>query len=137
MNKQNVKKDLMTIYMFRNAFATFLSATCAFLISLMSYYQCLLSEAIQRLWYYDIYTTLYFILLWIFDYILFEISKILYDMYEERVTFLPCVFLILLSIGIFFAPILDLFQYNLCFLCILIILRMIKEMLSKKDQNLV
>ncbi len=128
MNKAQVKKDLMTIYMFRNALGTLLGAFLAFIISLMQFYQCSFAQGLQRLFVYDIYTTLYFLLVWVFDYIVFEMSKIIYDIYEEKVTFVPVIVLAIVCGVIFFVPILDVFQYNLCFLFILIILRMIKEM---------
>lgn len=128
------KKDIVTIYMLRNAFATLMTAFVSFMISLMNFYHCPFSEALQRLFVFDIYTTLYFLLLWVFDYIVFEISKIVYDIYEEKVTFLPCIGLWILCVCIFFAPILDLFQYNLCILFILISLRMIKEMWKRTPE---
>ena len=123
------RKDFVTIYMFRNALATLMAAFIAFIISLIQYYQCSFAEAIQRLFVFDIYTTLYFLLMWMFDYVVFEISKIVYDIYEEKVTFLPCI-----GLWIFFIPILDLFQYNLFILCLLISLRMIKEMWKRTPE---
>lgn len=132
MNKTRLKKDLMTIYMFRNAFATLIVAFMAFMISLKLYYQCSVGEVIQRIYAHDIYTTTYFILIWAIDYLIFEVSKIFYDAYRERVTFVPCIILVVLSIGIYFIPILDLFQYNICFLFLLICVRMIKEMWKRK-----
>jgi len=134
MNEQKRKKDFITVYMLRNAFATLIATFFAFLLSLIHFYQCTFAEVLQRLFVYDIYTTLYFVLLWVFDYLIFEVSKIIYDIYEEKVTFLPCLFLIGISIGIFFIPILDLFQYNFCFLCLLIILRMMKEMWKRTPE---
>ena len=131
---KTIKKDLMTIYMFRNALATLLGALLAYIISFMQFYQCSLAQALQRLLIYDIYTTLYFVLTWVFDYIVFEMSKILYDIYEEKVTFVPCIILIIISVVIFLVPILDLFQYNLCFLFVLISLRMIKEMWKRTPE---
>lgn len=128
------KKDVITIYMFRNALATLFGAFLAFMISLMQFYQCSLAQAMQRLFVYDIYTTLYFFLIWVFDYIFFEMSKILYDIYEEKVTFVPSIILILGCVVVFFIPILDLFQYNLCFLFLLIVLRMIKEMWKRTPE---
>lgn len=128
------RKDFVTIYMFRNALATLMAAFIAFIISLIQYYQCSFAEAIQRLFVFDIYTTLYFLLMWVFDYVVFEISKIVYDIYEEKVTFLPCIGLWILCICIFFIPILDLFQYNLFILCLLISLRMIKEMWKRTPE---
>lgn len=122
------KKDLITIYMLRNALATLFATFLAFMISFIQFYNCSLTEAIQRLFFYDIYTTLYFVMLWVFDYLVFEMSKIIYDIYEEKVTFLPAVGLVFLCVISFFMPILDLFRYNLCFLCLLICMRMVKEM---------
>ena len=69
-----------------------------------------------------------------FDYLIFEISKIIYDIYEEKVTFLPCIALLVLCGVIFFIPILDLFQYNLCILFLLICLRMVKEMWKRTPE---
>lgn len=129
-----VKKDLIPIYMLRNIIGTLIVTFISFMISMMSYYSCDIQEALQRIFFYDMYTTFYFILLWFFDYILFEISKILYDIYEEKVTFLPCIALIVVSIVSFFIPMIDLFQYNLSLLCLLIILRMIKEMYKRTPQ---
>ena len=36
---KTIKKDLMTIYMFRNALATLLGALLAYIISFMQFYQ--------------------------------------------------------------------------------------------------
>ena len=134
MDQIKTRKDLMSIYMFRNAFATFFITFLAFSISLMSFYETNIAEALQRLFINDIYTTLYFLLVWVFDYLVFETSKIIYDMYEEKVTFLPCIVAIILCVLIFFIPLLDLFQYNFCFLLLLICLRMIKEMYKRTPQ---
>ncbi|MFR6099388.1 hypothetical protein [Longibaculum muris] len=128
------RKDMITIYMFRNALATLFAAFASFMISLIHYYQCTFAEALQRLFVFDIYTTLYFLLIWLFDYLIFEISKIIYDIYEEKVTFLPCIALLALCGVIFFIPILDLFQYNLCILFLLICLRMVKEMWKRTPE---
>lgn len=134
MMETKLKKDLMSIYMFRNAFATFFITFLAFSISLMDFYQTNIVEALQRLFINDIYTTLYFLLVWVFDYLIFETSKIIYDIYEEKVTFLPCIIAIILCVVIFLIPLLDLFQYNFCFLFLLICLRMIKEMWKRTPQ---
>lgn len=128
------KKDLMMIYMFRNAFATLFIAVISFFISIMLYYHCDIAEAIKRLFVYDIYTTLYFILLWIFNYMIFEVSKILYDIYEEKVTFIPCIGLGVIGVLVWFIPMLDLFKYNICFLAILICMRMVREMWKRTPE---
>ena len=130
----NNSKDRISLYMFRNSLATFFITFVAMLWSFFQYYQCSLAEGLQRLFFYDIYTSLYFVLLWLCNYIIFEISKIIYDIYEEKVTFIPCVALIILSIVIFFVPILDLFKYNISLLCLLISARMVKEMWKRTPQ---
>lgn len=130
----NKSKDHISIYMFRNYFATLLVAFISMMISLLQFYQCSYVEALQRLFFYDTYTILYFILLWLCDYIIFEISKIVYDIYEEKVTFIPCIVLLVFSIVIFYVPIFYLFQYNLCFLFVLISIRMIKEMWKRTPE---
>ena len=43
------RKDMITIYMFRNALATLFAAFASFMISLIHYYQCTFAEALQRL----------------------------------------------------------------------------------------
>lgn len=121
-------KDKIHLYMFRNLFGTCFVAIVSFLFSLINFYQCEMSEALRRLFVYDIYTTLYFVLLWLCDYLIFEISKIIYDEYERKVTFVPCLFLIVFSVMIFFIPIHSLFRYNICLLSLLIVMRMVKQM---------
>lgn len=128
------KKDLISIYMFRNIIGTFVITFVSFMISFIGYYDCSFLEALKRIFVFDIYTTSYFILLWFFDYILFEISKILYDLYEEKVTFIPTIILLIIGIMIYFVDILDVFQYNLSLLCLLIIVRMVKEMYKRTPQ---
>ncbi len=120
-------KDKATIYMIRNLLGTFFVAFFSFVISFSMYYQCSFVEIFQRIFFYDLYTTLYLLLLWMFDYLVFELSKILYDEYSKQVTFIPCFIFIGVGICVFFIPILDLFQYNLCFICVLIILRIVKQ----------
>lgn len=137
-------KDKAFVYLFRNLLATFMGAVASMMLSMYAYYQCSFAEALQRVFVYDLYTTLYFFIIWLFDYLMFELSKIVYDIYEKKVTFIPCVILVCISILVYFVPMLDLFQYNFCFLCLLISLRMLKQMwkcspelfaFMKKDQK--
>lgn len=127
-------KDRISLYMFRNMIATFFVAFVSMELSLMNFYHCDIAQCLQRLFFYDIYTLLYFVLLWLSDYLFFEISKILYDLYEEKITFIPCIVLVILSIVVYFLPLRDLFQYNISFLFILIIVRMIKEMWKRTPE---
>ena len=114
------KKDKMTLYMLRNALSTLVIAFVSFMISLISYYECSFLEAIQRLFLVNIYTTLYFLLLWLLDYMIFEISKIIFDTYENILTYKFILVLCLIAIILFFVPMLDLFQWNfISYVCLL------------------
>lgn len=130
----NWHKDKLSLYMFRNVFSTLLVALLSFVISLMNFYGCELNEALQRLFLYDVYTTLYFILIWVFDYFVFEMSKIIYDIYEQKVTFIPAIGLVGLGIVVIFIPILDMYKYNFWFLSLLICVRMGREMWRKNPE---
>ncbi len=131
MNNQS--KDQISIYIFRNFLATLCIAIVAMILSLMQFYQCSLIEGMQRLFVYDIYTTLYFLLLWLFNYLIFEISKIIYDIYEERISYISCFIFLVLGMIMFIVPILDIFQYDLFFLCLLIVLRILKQIYKKSN----
>ena len=80
-------KDHISVYVFRNYLVTIIVAFISMITSLMSFYQCSLLEAVRRVLLYDLYTTLYFMLIWMVDYIVFEISKILYDIYKDKIFF--------------------------------------------------
>ncbi|MCD8028579.1 MAG: hypothetical protein LUF02_07975 [Erysipelotrichaceae bacterium] len=127
------KKDTIPYYLFRNALITFLAAFISFMISLMNYYQCSIVEAIQRIYFIDIYTTLYFLLLWIMNYIIFEISKIIYDEYRIILGYKPIILCMIIMGIVYLFPIFDLFQYDFIILCIFIVIRIIKEMLKKTN----
>lgn len=128
------RKDKMTLYMLRNAFSTLLIAFVSFMISLISYYECSLVEALRRLFFVNIYTTLYFLLLWLLNYMIFEISKIIFDTYENILTYKFILVLCLVAIILFFVPMLDLFQWNFIFLCLFIALRQIKQLYIHKKR---
>ena len=125
------RKDKMTLYMLRNAFSTLLIAFVSFMISLISYYECSFVEALRRLFFVNIYTTLYFLLLWLLNYMIFEISKIIY---ENILTYKFILVLCLVAIILFFVPMLDLFQWNFIFLCLFIALRQIKQLYIHKKR---
>lgn len=128
------KKDKMTLYMLRNALSTLVIAFISFMISLISYYECSFLEAIQRLFLVNIYTTLYFLLLWLLDYMIFEISKIIFDTYENILTYKFILVLCLIAIILFFVPMLDLFQWNFIFLYLFIALRQVKQLYIHKKR---
>lgn len=128
------RKDKMTLYMLRNAFSTLLIAFVSFMISLISYYECSFVEALRRLFFVNIYTTLYFLLLWLLNYMIFEISKIMFDTYENILTYKFILVLCLVAIILFFVPMLDLFQWNFIFLCLFIALRQMKQLYIHKKR---
>lgn len=128
------RKDKMTLYLLRNAFSTLLIAFVSFMISLISYYECSFVEALRRLFFVNIYTTLYFLLLWLLNYMIFEISKIIFDTYENILTYKFILVLCLVAIILFFVPMLDLFQWNFIFLCLFIALRQMKQLYIHKKR---
>lgn len=124
-------KDHISIYFFRNYIATISIAFVSMIASIISFYQCSLLEAVRRVLLYDMFTTLYFLLIWMVDYIVFEISKILYDMYKDKVKYsYLCVICIITAVISLMIPMLDLFQYNFSLLSLLILLRMIKVLIK-------
>lgn len=131
---QTKRKDLMTIYMLRNAFSTLFIALISFIISLITYYHCTWIEALQRLFLVNIYTTLYFLLIWLLNYMIFEISKIIYDTYEKLLSYKLCIVLLLMAIIVFWIPMRDLFQWNFSLLFVLIALRQVKQLWIHKKR---
>lgn len=129
------RKDLMYVYMIRNAIATFLVALSSFVISFMKFYDCLILEGIERVFLYNVYTTLYFVLLWLFDYLIFEMSKIIYDDNMKNITFFMMIVMALVAVILYSTPVLDVFRYNWLMLCTLIAMRMIKQIYKKRPNN--
>ncbi len=124
-------KDRISIYVFRNYLATVIIALVSMIASIISFYQCSLLEAVRRVFLYDMFTTLYFLLIWMIDYVVFEISKILYDMYKDKVkyTYL-CGICVGAGIIALMIPMLDVFKYNFSLLALLILARMIKVLVK-------
>lgn len=111
-----------------NALIAFGVALSSMMISIIKYYQCSFIESLQRILISDIFTTLYFILLFLTDYMIFEIFQILYDTYQRKLNHWSWIIALMIALSVFFVPLLDLFQWNICFLSILIILRIITFM---------
>ena len=125
------KKDYVYFYMLRNAVGTLCVAFLSFVLSFTHFYQCTFIEAVERIFVYNIYTTLYFILLWVFDYLVFELTKIIYDSGKREHIGITVIVLVVLNIVFMVKPVLDLFQYNLLILSCLIGARMLKQILFK------
>lgn len=124
-------KDRISIYFFRNYVATITIAFISMCASIISFYQCSLLEATRRIFLYDVYTALYFLLLWMVNYIVFEISKILYDMYKHKVKYYySCIACVVCGIATLCLPMPDLFQYNFSLLALLVLVRTLKVLVN-------
>lgn len=77
------RKDKINLYMFRNGFLTITITLLTFIITLTNYYHCTIQYAFTRL-FHSIYTYSYFILLWILNYLLFEIYKVTVELFKSK-----------------------------------------------------
>lgn len=132
----NIKKDFVFLYMLRNFLGTFVIVLCAFLLALIQYYDCPVTEAFQRIFVKDIFTLSYFILLWVFDYLVFETSKIICDMYDKIISYQGIAYMGVMTLLCLMLPILAVLKYNLFFLFLLIVLRMSKQFIKMNKSNL-
>ncbi len=132
----NVKKDIAFLYMLRNFVGVFLVVLFAFILSLMQYYDCELVEALRRIFVNDIFTLTYFLIMWVFDYLLFEVSKIICDMKKELISYQYIGIMAAVSLVALFLPIADIMRYNLCFLLVLVTIRMVKQLIKKTGKGL-
>lgn len=141
----NLKKDLMIVYMFRNGIATFFITLIAFLTDLTMYYQATIGFAFKKIWIDNIYTLMYFLMLWILNYLLFEIYKIVIDTikhhYEDTckqfkgidcITIGSVIIAIVIVVIVFFTVPSILFKTNFCLLLAFMAMRAIKEYMKKR-----
>ena len=87
MNKERylkLKKDFIVLYLARNGIMTFLITLFTFSLDLSNYYQISFPATIPYIFFNNIFTLMYFFLLWIFNYLLFELFKIINDWYDEN-----------------------------------------------------
>ena len=126
-------KDHMITYVLKSYVLTMGIAFVSMVSSLISFYQCHMLEAVRRVLLYDLYTTLYFLLIWILNYIIFELSVILYDMYKNKVKwFYSLVICALCGIVALNIPMLDLFRYNFSLLALLVFVRIFRHLIKDK-----
>lgn len=122
--------------MFRNGIATFLIALVAFVYHLMEYYHISIMQAASRVVMQNIYTILYFLLVWFLNYSLFEIYKIAYDIGREKldIKIRMAIFIVLpicmMAVMAFVLP--PLFNFNGILLGIFMIARTIRRMIKQK-----
>lgn len=140
----NIKKDLMIFYMFRNGIATFIITWLAFVINLTNYYKASIGYAMQRIFIDNLYTLMYFFMIWILNYLVFEIFKIIIDtfkhLYSDKVKHIKNIDIItlgsiaipaIIALILFIIPNDSLFVINFCFLLIFMTLRSTKEYYKK------
>ena len=87
MNKERylkLKKDFIVLYLARNGIMTFLITLFTFSLDLSNYYQISFPATIPYIFFNNIFTLMYFCLLWIFNYLLFELFKIINDWYDDN-----------------------------------------------------
>ena len=79
-----IKKDFIVFYLMRNAVATFIITICSFVYDFMNYFNMTSTRAIIKIFSDNFYTTVYFLLLWILNYLLFEMYKIIIDSFRKE-----------------------------------------------------
>lgn len=142
-----LKKDLTVIYLARNGIVTFMVALFVFGQDISAYYDISFVGAIPRIFFNSIYTFMYFVLVWIFNYLIFEIYKILTDWYDEThyttiklifrehdysINWILYIIMALLLVIVWFSPLPELFQYDIIFMFIFMILRSIKQIYKNR-----
>ena len=110
-----IKKDFIVIYLARNLLATFAITVFSFVYDITNYYNMLPLRAFIKIFADNFYTTAYFLLLWILNYLLFEIYKIVMDA--------------LIDFN-------QLFKLNFILLAIFMLLRSIKEEFKQRKNRL-
>ena len=126
---------------------TFVITLLALGIDIGSYYQISFIKALQRIFFNSIYTSMYFVLLWIFNYLIFEIYKIITDWYDEThqttirfmfkehdysINWLLYIVMAILLIIFLCLPLPSLFQYNIIMMFVFMILRSIKQIYKNR-----
>lgn len=142
-----LKKDFIIVYLARNGIMTFFITLLTFCYDISIYYEISLLGSIPRIFFNSIYTSMYFVLVWIFNYLIFEIYKILTDWYDENhhstikfmlkehdysINWLLYVIMVISLIIIIFWPLPRLFKYDIIMMFIFMILRSIKQIYKNR-----
>lgn len=141
-----LKKDFIVIYLARNALATLMITIVSFVYDLTNYYGMLPIRAFAKIFTDSFYTVTYFMLLWILNYLLFEIYKMIVDMLKDgkkqhaaivikdkRITYgsiIPLTSLIILLVIDFN----QLFKVNFILLSLFMFLRSVKEEIKQRKK---
>ena len=78
-----LKKDFIIFYLARNALATLIITLCSFVYDFSNYFNITVVRAIIKIFTDNFYITTYFLLLWILNYLLFEMYKIIMDTFRK------------------------------------------------------
>lgn len=149
MNKylSKIKKDFLIIYLARNGIMTFIIALLAFGIDIAGYYDIHFLTALRRIFFNSVYTIMYFFLVWIWNYLLFELYKIVTDWYDEThyttirfmykehdysIHWLLYVVMIILMALVFILPLPSLFRYDMIMMLVFMILRSGKQIYKNR-----
>lgn len=149
MNKylSKIKKDFVVIYLARNGIMTFLIALLAFGIDIAGYYDIHFITAMRRIFFNSVYTIMYFFLVWIWNYLVFELYKIVTDWYDEThyttirimykehdysIHWLLYVVMIILMVLVFILPLPSLFRYDMIMMLVFMILRSGKQIYKNR-----
>lgn len=142
-----IKKDFIIVYLARNGIVTFLIALLSFGYDISTYYEISFLGSIPRIFLNSIYTSMYFVLVWIFNYLIFEIYKIIADSYDQTEHFiinfmfkehhysihwLLYIMIIILLVMVIFSPLPSLFKYDMILMFIFMILRSIKQIYKNR-----
>ncbi len=142
-----IKKDFAVIYWARNGIITFIVTLLTFGIDISDYYDISFLGSIRRIFLNSIYTSMYFFLVWILNYLLFEIYKIVTDWYDEThhttirfmfkehdysIHWLVFVITILLPVIVMYLPLPRLFQYDIAMMSVFMILRSVKQIYKNR-----
>lgn len=114
-----------------NIFITFFITFLSMSLSIVFYYRCSIIEGIQRIFMYDLFTLLYFVLLWLTNYVFFDILKMVADIHDQNIIKVIGILYVISGWIFLYIPILDVFQYNILLSFLLILIRSC----IKKDQK--
>ncbi|MGN1181518.1 MAG: hypothetical protein ACI4SR_00815 [Faecalibacillus sp.] len=144
---KKIKKDFVVIYVARNGIMTFFITLLSLGIDISSYYNISFVSAVQKIFFNSIYTSMYFVLLWIFNYLIFEIYKIMTDWYDEThqttikfmlkehnysLNWLLYMIMAVLVVVFLWLPLPHLFQYNIMMMFAFMILRSVKQIYKNR-----
>lgn len=144
-----LKKDFMIIYLLRNALATLIITICAFVYNFMSYFNMTPMRALSKIFADNIYTTTYFLLLWILNYLLFEMYKIIIDALKkdkkhlkliinnQEIISYGCLVPLIVLIIILIIDFNQLFKVNFVLLTFFMLLRAVKEEIKYRKNRLI